>query len=221
MWPGVWEFITHIDQNFPLLIDTYGFWTYAILLAIITCETGLVVTPFLPGDSLLFIAGASAAAGLLSLPWLFLFFFLAAVSGDCLNYWIGHRMGIRVLKDKFPELVKGEYLERTSRYFQRFGAKTIFIVRFIPIIRTFGPFLAGVGAMDWRTFMVFNILSAAAWSVTITSIGFLFGTHPFIRDHIIWFIYGMGVLILVTVLAMAGVLVRGCVRTRKKRMRLE
>jgi membrane-associated protein len=221
MWPGIWEFITHIDSNFPLFIDTYGFWTYAILMVIITCETGLVITTFLPGDSLLFVAGAAAAAGLLSLPWLFLLFFLAAVAGDCLNYWIGHNAGVRVVKEWFPDLMRREYLERTSRYFQRFGAKAIFVARFIPIIRTFAPFLAGVGAMDFRTFLLFNALSAAAWSVAITSIGFLFGTHPFIRDHIIWFIYGMGILILATVPVMAGALVRSYLKARKMREQVE
>jgi len=216
MWPGFLEFLIHIDQNFPLLIDTYGFFTYVILMVIITCETGIVITSFLPGDSLLFVAGASAAAGLLDLSWLLFFFFLAAVAGDTLNYWIGRHVGVRVLKEKFPDLVKKEYLDRTNRYFQRFGGKTIFIARFIPIIRTFAPFLAGVGAMEYRKFLVFNILSAAAWSVTITSAGYLFGTHPFIRDHIIWFIYGMAALILATVLVIIGALIRGFMRTRKR-----
>ena len=221
MWPGVLEFLIHIDQNFPLLIDTYGSWTYGILLIIITCETGFVITTFLPGDSLLFVAGASAAAGLLSFRWLVLFFFLAAVAGDTLNYWIGNHVGIRVLREKFPDLVRKEYLERTSRYFQRYGGKTIFIARFIPVIRTFAPFLAGVGTMDYRTFVVFNILSAAAWSVTMTSIGYLFGSCPFIRDHIIWFIYGMAVLILATILVTIAALIRGFLRTRKQGGALE
>ena len=216
MWPGFLEFLIHIDQNFPLLIDTYGFWTYVILLVIITCETGFVITTFLPGDSLLFVAGASAAAGLLSFRWLVLFFFLAAVAGDTVNYWIGHHVGIRVLREKFPDLVRKEYLDRTSRYFQRFGGKTIFIARFIPVIRTFAPFLAGVGTMEYRKFLVFNILSAAAWSVTVTSIGFLFGSNPFIRDHIIWFVYGMAALILATILVTIAALLRGFLRMRKQ-----
>jgi membrane-associated protein len=126
-----------------------------------------------------------------------------------------------VVKEWFPDLMRREYLERTSRYFQRFGAKAIFVARFIPIIRTFAPFLAGVGAMDFRTFLLFNALSAAAWSVAITSIGFLFGTHPFIRDHIIWFIYGMGILILATVPVMAGALVRSYLKARKMREQVE
>jgi membrane-associated protein len=216
MWPGLLEFLIHIDRNFPLLIDTYGFWTYIILLVIITCETGLVITPFLPGDSLLFVAGASAAAGLLSFPWLLFFFFLAAVAGDGLNYWIGHHFGLRVLREKFPDIIRNEYLERTGRYFRLYGGKTIFIARFIPVIRTFAPFLAGVGTMDYRTFTVFNILSAAAWSVTMTSIGYLFGSCPFIREHIIWFIYGMAVLIVATIIVTVAALIRGFLRVRKQ-----
>lgn len=214
MGPGILEFLIHIDQNFPLLIDNYGFFTYVILCIIIIFETGLVVTMFLPGDSLLFVAGASAAAGLLSLNWLIAFFFLAAVAGYTLNYWIGHHVGVKVLRDRFPDLVKKEYLDRTNRYFARFGGKTIFIARFVPVIRTFAPFLAGVGAMQYRKFLVFNILSAIIWSVTITSIGYLFGLHPFIREHIIWFIYGMAILILTTILIIAAALIRGFFRNR-------
>ena len=214
MGPGILEFLIHIDQNFPLLIDKYGFFTYVILCIIIIFETGLVLTTFLPGDSLLFVAGASAAAGLLSMSWLIFFFFLAAVAGYTLNYWIGHHIGVKVLRNRFPDLVKKEYLDRTNRYFARFGGKTIFIARFIPIIRTFAPFLAGVGAMPYRKFIVFNILSAIIWAVTITSIGYLFGLNPFIREHIIWFIYGMAVLILATILLIIVTLIRGFFRNR-------
>ena len=214
MGPGILEFLIHIDQTFPLLIDKYGFFTYVILCTIIIFETGLVVTTFLPGDSLLFVAGASAAAGLLSLSWLIFFFFLAAVAGYTLNYWIGHHIGVKVLRDKFPDLVRKEYLDRTNRYFARFGGKTIFIARFIPIIRTFAPFLAGVGSMQYRKFLVFNILSAIIWSSAITSIGYLFGLNPFIREHIIWFIYGMAILILATILLIVATLVKEFFRNR-------
>jgi membrane-associated protein len=214
MGPGILEFLIHIEQNFPLLIDKYGFLTYVILSIIIVFETGLVVTVFLPGDSLLFVAGASAAAGVFSLGWLIFFFFLAAVAGDILSYWMGHHIGVKVLRKRFPDLVKKEYLDRTNRYFARFGAKTIFIARFIPVIRTFAPFLAGVGAMHYQKFLIFNILSAITWSVTITSIGYLFGLHPFIREHITWFIYGMVILILATVLVLVVALVRDFLRNR-------
>ena len=214
MGPGILEFLFHIEQSFPLLIDKYGFFTYVILSIIIVFETGLVITVFLPGDSLLFVAGASAAAGLLSLSWLIFFFFLAAVAGDTLSYWIGHNIGIKILQDRFPDLVKKEYLKRTNRYFARFGGKTIFIARFIPVIRTFAPFLAGVGAMQYQKFFIFNILSAIAWSVTITSLGYLFGLHPFIREHITWFIYGMVILILATVLVIVTALVRDFFRNK-------
>lgn len=214
MGPGILEFLIHIEQFFPLIIEKYGFFTYVILSTIIIFETGLVVTVFLPGDSLLFVAGASAAAGLLSLGWLIFFFFIAAVAGDTLSYWIGHHIGVKVLRDRFPDLVKKEYLDRTTRYFTRFGGKTIFIARFIPVIRTFAPFLAGVGTMEYQKFLIFNILSAITWSVTITSIGYLVGLHPFIREHIIWFIYGMVILILVTVIVIVAALARDFLRNR-------
>ncbi len=214
MGPGILEFLIHIEQYFPLLIEKYGFFTYVILSVIIIFETGLVITVFLPGDSLLFVAGASAAAGLLSLSWLIFFFFLAAVAGDILSYWMGHHIGIKVLRDRFPDLVKKEYLDRTTRYFTRFGGKTIFIARFIPIIRTFAPFLAGVGAMQYQKFLIFNILSAITWAVTITSVGYLIGLHPLIREHIALFIYGMVVLILATVLVITAALARDFLRNR-------
>jgi membrane-associated protein len=214
MGPGILEFLIHIEQYFPLLINKYGFFTYVILSIIIIFETGLLITVFLPGDSLLFVAGASAAAGMLSLIWLIFFFFLAAVAGDILGYWMGHHIGVKVLRDRFPDLVKKEYFDRTTRYFTRFGGKTIFIARFIPMIRTFAPFLAGVGAMQYQKFLIFNVLSAIAWSVTITSIGYLFGLHPFIREHITWFIYGMVILILATVLVIVTALVRDFLRNR-------
>jgi len=215
MFPGFLDFLTNIDQNIALIILQYGFWTYLILFTIVVCETGIVITSFLPGDSLLFVAGLSAASGLLSLPLLIVLFFAAGTIGNLLNYWIGHHVGTRVLREKFPDLVRKDYLERTERYFHKYGGKTIFIARFIPLVRTFAPFLAGVSSMNYRKFLTFSVLSAALWAVVMPTIGYLFGTNPFVRENLIWFIYGMILLTLVTVVAIIAALVHGFLRGRR------
>ena len=186
------DFLMHIDQNLPSLITAFGAGAYFILFLIILLETGCILTVFLPGDSLLFIAGAGAASGLFTFSWLIIIFFLAAISGDLLNYWLGHHIGLKVFRERFPDLVKKEYIERTSRYFERFGKKTIFVGRFIPVVRTFAPFLAGIGTMDYRDFLLYNILSAFCWSVVITGAGYLLGSIPWIQEHI-------GLIILITI----------------------
>jgi membrane-associated protein len=209
MFPGTLDLFASIDQNVPLFITEYGFWTYLILFAIVVCETGLVITSFLPGDSLLFVSGLSAASGLLSLPVLIVLFWVAGITGSILNYWIGRHVGTKVLREKFPDLVRKDYLDRTERYFERFGGKTIFISRFIPLVRTFAPFLAGVSRMEYRKFLVFSILSAAIWAAVMPTIGYLFGTSPWIQQNIIWFIYGMIILTLATVVVIVVALVHG------------
>jgi membrane-associated protein len=216
MVPGILDFFVNIDQNFALIITEYGFWTYLLLFVIVTLETGLVVTSFLPGDSLLFVAGLSAASGLLNLYWLFGLFCLAGIAGNTLNYYVGHHIGIKVLRKKFPDLVKKEYLDRTERYFEKFGGKTIFIARFIPLIRTFAPFLAGVSSMNYRKFLIFTILSAGLWGAVMPTIGYFFGTNPFIRENIIWFIYGITILTLTTIVIIVTALVHGFFRSRKR-----
>ena len=150
------DFYLHLDQNLTFLHTEFGPGTYLILFLIILLETGCILTVFLPGDSLLFVAGAGAASGLFSLPWLVLAFFFAAIAGDCLNYWLGHHVGLNVFRERFPEIVPKTSIDRTTRYFVRFGRKTIFIGRFIPVVRTFTPFLAGIGTMDYRVFMFYK-----------------------------------------------------------------
>ena len=209
MFPGALDVLASIDQNVPLFITEYGFWTYLILFAISVCETGLVITSFLPGDSLLFVSGLSAASGLLSLPVLIALFCVAGITGSVINYWIGRHVGTKVLREKFPDLVRKDYLDRTERYFERFGGKTIFIARFIPLVRTFAPFLAGVSRMDYRKFLIFSVLSAAIWGAFMPTIGYLFGTSPWIQQYILWFIYGMIILTLATVLVIIAALVHG------------
>ncbi len=209
MIPGLIEFFIHIDQNLPLLINQYGLWTYLILFAIITLETGLVVTPFLPGDSLLFVAGACASVGLIDLILVILVFIAASIVGDTLNYWTGNYLGLKVFMKRFPFLVKKEYIDRTYGYFEQYGGKTIFIARFIPLIRTFAPFLAGVGNMRYRRFLLFNVLGAVAWSIGFTLAGYVLGFHPLVQENINLLIYFVLAITVITIVAIVGGVVKG------------
>ena len=152
----------HLNKHLGVVIQDYGTWTYAILFAIIFCETGLVVTPFLPGDSLLFAAGALAHSGELNPMWLFVVLSAAAIAGDTVNYWIGAIIGPRAFSGNI-RFLKKEHLERTHRFYEKYGGKTIIIARFVPIVRTFAPFVAGIGAMNYARFIVFNIVGGVAW----------------------------------------------------------
>ena len=142
----------HLDQNLISVVSEYGMWTYVILFFIIFFETGFVIMPFLPGDSLLFVCGAAAASGIMDLQWLFIAIIIGAVLGDTANYWIGNFLGIRVFLERFPTLVKQEYIDRTYVFYEKYGGATIFVARFIPVVRTFAPFLAGIGSMKYSGF---------------------------------------------------------------------
>jgi membrane-associated protein len=175
------DFIIHLDQHLSLLIQTYGLWVYAILFLVVFLETGLVITPFLPGDSLLFAAGTFAAIGALDLATLFIALSLAAIAGDALNYWIGYHMGPRVFRR--TRLFKKEYLERAEHFYEKHGRKTIFIARFLPIIRTFAPFVAGMGKMQYRRFAAYNVLGGVTWVALFLLGGFFFGNIPVVREN--------------------------------------
>ncbi|MCX6818322.1 MAG: DedA family protein [Candidatus Aenigmarchaeota archaeon] len=177
------EFVLHLDQNINILIATFGPWTYVILFAVIFCETGLVVAPFLPGDSLLFAAGAFAALGSLDFALLFVSLAAAAIIGDTVNYWLGHYVGPKVFTKKNVRFMNKEHLERAHRFYEKYGGKTIVLARFIPIIRTFAPFVAGIGAMNYRRFIVYNILGAVAWVAVFLTGGYLFGNIQVVRDN--------------------------------------
>jgi membrane-associated protein len=178
---GLIDFILHIDVHLDGIIRQYGTWTYAILFLIIFCETGLVVTPLLPGDSLLFAAGAFAARGSLSPVILFVLLSIAAVLGDTVNYWIGRYLAPRVQKG-LP-FVKKEYLDRTHAFYEKHGGKTIIIARFMPIIRTFAPFVAGVGTMDYGRFVTFNVVGGILWIGLFVFGGFYFGNIPAVEEN--------------------------------------
>jgi membrane-associated protein len=176
------DFILHIDKHLGEIIALYGYWTYSILFAIIFIETGLVVMPFLPGDSLLFAAGAFAATGALNVWFLFVLLAAAAIVGDTVNYWVGNRMGPRAFEQDH-RFLKRAYLERTQRFYDKHGGKTIFLARFIPIIRTFAPFVAGVGTMRYSKFIVYNVLGGITWTAIFIFAGYFFGNLPIVRDN--------------------------------------
>ena len=184
------DIIIHFDKYLPGIIQTYGIWTYLILFAIIFCETGLVVFPYLPGDSLLFVAGALAGAGYLNPEILIVTLILAAVLGDSANYWIGHTFGMKVLEKKYS-CVKREHLEKTEEYFTRYGGLTIVIARFVPFIRTFAPFLAGVGKMSYRWFITYNVIGAILWICAFVLAGYFFGSIPLVQDNFNYIIYAI------------------------------
>ena len=176
------DIILHLNKHLDVLVGNYGGWVYAILFLIVFCETGLVVTPFLPGDSLLFAAGAIAAGGRLNLFVLMLLLFVAAVLGDTVNYWIGDRAGQKLVL-RFPRLIKQQYLDRTHEFFERYGGKTIIIARFVPIVRTFAPFVAGVGEMTYSRFMSFNVIGAFLWVAILVPAGYFFANFAFVKEN--------------------------------------
>jgi membrane-associated protein len=172
----------HLDRHLAEVTRDYGAWTNAILFVIVFCETGLVVTPFLPGDSLLFTAGALASLGTLNVWALFLLLSLAAVLGDTANYWIGKKIGPRAF-DGTIRFLKQEHLRRTEAFYEKHGKKTIILARFVPIVRTFAPFVAGVGSMTYGTFIAYNVSGGVAWVAICVFSGYFFGNIPVIRKN--------------------------------------
>jgi membrane-associated protein len=177
------DLIMHLDRHLDEVFRNYGTWTYLILFAIVFCETGLVVTPFLPGDSLLFAAGALAGRGALELQWVLLSLGLATFAGDNANYWIGRVLGPRLLRSERSRLLNRRHLDRTHAFFERYGGKTIILARFVPIVRTFTPFVAGVGTMAYPRFLCFSVAAAGLWLGVCALGGYYFGGLPFVRKH--------------------------------------
>jgi len=177
------DFIIHLDTHLSDLIQTYGLWTYLILFVVIFCETGLVVTPFLPGDSLIFAAGTFAARGDLKVGWLFLVLAAAAVIGDTVNYWIGKIIGPKIFHKEKTRFFRKEYLDRTHEFYEKYGAETIIIARFVPIIRTFAPFVAGIGRMTYLKFISYNVIGGVGWVAIFTFGGYFFGNIPFVKNN--------------------------------------
>lgn len=179
----VLDFVLHLDRYLNALIQQFGLWTYAILFLVIFVETGFVVMPFLPGDSLLFAAGTFAALGSFKVGWLVLALAVAAVLGDTVNYWIGHRVGPKVFCREDSRFFKKEYLDRTHAFYEKHGGKTIIIARFVPIIRTFAPFVAGIGRMSYGRFLAFNVFGGVGWVVLLVGAGYFFGNIPLVKNN--------------------------------------
>ena len=193
------DVVMHVDVHLNSLIVTYQLWTYLILFAVIFCETGLVVTPFLPGDSLLFATGALAATpgSPLRVHWLFLVLGAAAVLGDTVNYWIGHAIGPKIFLREKVRFLKKEHLERTHEFYEKYGGVTIILARFVPIIRTFAPFVAGIGRMTYWRFISYNVIGGVAWVAIFVFGGFFFGNLPVVRRNFTMVIFAI---ILISVL---------------------
>ncbi len=185
------DFILHLDVHLPLLVEQFGWLSYGILFLIVFCETGLVFMPFLPGDSLLFVAGTLAGQGTLQVLLLWTVFTVAAILGDSLNYWVGTHFGRRLEKSKF---IRPEYLEKTKGFYEEYGKKTIIIARFVPIVRTFAPFVAGMGHMNYRDFLFYNIVGAIAWVSSFIFAGYFFGQIPWVEANLEKVILGIIIL---------------------------
>lgn len=208
------DFILHIDQHLIALTAQYGIWIYAILFLIVFCETGLVVTPFLPGDSLLFAAGAVAAAsaGALNVHLIVAVLLAAAILGDASNFEIGKYFGAKLFARPNSRLFKPEYLAKTHQFYEKYGGKTIILARFVPIVRTFAPFVAGMGKMHYGHFLRYNIIGAMAWVVSLAYLGYAFGNVPLVKNNFGVLVIGI---VLVSVIPMAVELIRAQLKKDK------
>ena len=177
------DLFLHLDVHLHSIILQYGTLTYIILFMVIFGETGLVVVPFLPGDSLLFAAGTFAAKGSFNMHLLIILLAVAAILGDTVNYWIGHFIGPKIFEKENIRFLKKEYLEKTHKFYEKYGGKTIIIARFVPIVRTFAPFVAGIGSMSYSKFILYNIIGGVIWVVLFTAAGFYFGNIPFVKNN--------------------------------------
>jgi membrane-associated protein len=205
------DIILHMDKYLGQIIQEYGTWTYLLLFIVIFMETGFVITPFLPGDSLLFAAGTFAGMGYLNIAVLFVLLTAAAILGDTVNYWIGHIIGPRAFSGNI-RFLKKEYLDRTHAFYEKHGGKTIIIARFIPIIRTFAPFVAGVGEMTYGKFISYNVIGGVAWVALFTLGGYFFGNLPFVQDN---FTFVILAIIIISVMPAIIEFVRGRVKRKQ------
>ena len=199
------DFILNIGDHLQELVKNYGNWIYAILFAIVFCETGLVVLPFLPGDSMLFAAGAIAAVGDMNVFVLMGLLIIAAVLGDFVNFEIGKHFGQRLFANPSSKIFKQSYLQKTHDYYEKYGGRTIIVARFIPIVRTFAPFVGGMGKMNYAQFARYNVMGAVLWVTLFTLLGYFFGQLPFVKQHFSWIMIGI---IVVSVVPMVVEIIR-------------
>lgn len=194
------DFLLHFDEHLKNIINSLGPLTYVILFLIVFAETGLVVTPFLPGDSLLFAVGAVTGSTNLNFLVAYITLLTAAILGDSLNYWIGNKIGPRVFAKENSRVFKKEYLEKTREFYEKYGGKTIILARFVPIVRTFAPFVAGVGTMRYPTFLMYNVVGAFIWVTSMMTAGYLFGNIPFVAKNFEYVVIGIVLFSLVPML---------------------
>ncbi|MBF0388140.1 MAG: DedA family protein [Candidatus Omnitrophica bacterium] len=185
------DFIVHLDKHLGEIIKDFGNWSYLLLFVIVFAETGLVITPFLPGDSLLFVVGTFSALGSFNLLWAFVILVSAAIIGDTVNYAVGKYFGDRIMKGGGGRFFKKEYVAETHLFFEKHGGKTIILARFVPIIRTFAPFVAGLGGMDYRKFVLYNITGALVWVSLFLFGGYYFGNIPLVKNNFFVAVLGM------------------------------
>ena len=195
------DILLHLDKYLDIMIQTMGLWSYGILFLIIFCETGLVVTPVLPGDSLLFAVGTFAAIGSFDLTLVLIIMTVAAIGGDTVNYWIGSYLGPKVFHYEDSRFFKKKHLERTHQFYEKYGGKTIIIARFIPIIRTFAPFVAGIGSMTYRKFLAYNVIGGVLWIFSLTLAGYFFGNIPVVRKN-----FSLVIMAIVVISVLPGVI---------------
>jgi len=201
------DLFLHLDTSLSSMAGELGLLIYLVLFIIIFCETGFVVTPFLPGDSLLFIAGALAGSGILNLPLLLIIIISAAIAGDTVNFWIGRYAGMKIIEGRFGGFIKGEWIDYTRSFFARWGGATIVVARFVPYVRTFAPFLAGVGEMHYRWFLIFNVFGAVIWTSALVIGGYIIGNIPVVQENVgilMWFV-------LFLCLFAAGMVIKGLI----------
>ena len=195
------DFFVHLDKYLPVIIQSFGIWAYVIVFLVIFCETGLVVAPILPGDSLLFALGSIAALGALNLELLLILLCIAAIAGNTVNYTIGHFLGPKVFHYEDNRFFKKEYLVKTHKFYEKHGGKTIIITRFMPIVRTFAPFVAGIGAMTYTKFTLYNVIGGVAWVCTFLLGGYFFGNIPSVKNN-----FTLVILAIIIVSIMPGVI---------------
>ena len=195
------DILLHLDKYLDIMIQTMGLWSYVIIFVIIFCETGLVVTPVLPGDSLLFAIGTFAAIGSFDLFTVTAVLTVAAIAGDTANYWIGHYLGPKVFHYEGSRFFNKQHLERTHQFYEKYGGKTIIIARFIPVVRTFAPFVAGIGRMTYRKFISYDVIGGTSWIFSLTLAGYFFGNIPVVRNN-----FSVVVMAIIAISVMPGVI---------------
>ncbi len=206
------DIFLHLGDYLATIIQIFGVWTYVILFLVIFAETGFVVTPFLPGDSLLFIVGAFAAIGHLNIFVVYAVLLVAAILGDTVNYWLGNKIGAKVFSKENSRIFNKKYLTKTEEFYEKYGGKTIIIARFVPVVRTFAPFVAGIGKMKYRVFITYNIIGGFVWVTSLVFAGYFFGNLPFVKNN---FEYAIYIIVLASLFPMLFELVKHRLLSKK------